>query len=319
MPISDFVLDQGRLFEVAEASMPARSAQRWAGKDLSSHTVVLVRRPDDSFAIVRAGDLGDPRLLASDELAGPLGAVSILRPAVVMAREAASTRDLLTAMDQPGGAPVVVVEGDRVVAVFERRPSVIPTRALTTRFSYQLVDPQTTVGAALTLIAADPLGGNSQNLILIMGAADEVRATSVRVIALASRKFPAETPLLSLPGVLILPTCEYDAMRVQDAARLADQHPSRLVAVLEEGRVVGLIESEGGKGPVVRGAGDDFFAGSALTELYGSYVTSEADGRGDIQPGAKPTCPHCQQRVHFEYRVRTDEFYCPECKESIDV
>jgi hypothetical protein len=169
----------------------------------------------------------------------------------------------------------------------------------------------------MTMVATDPLGSNSQNVILIMGAQDEVCATSVRVIALASRKFPAETPILSLPGVLTLPTCEYDAMRVQDAARLAGQHPSRLLAVLEEGRVVGLIESDGNKGAVVRGVGDDFFAGSALTELYGSYVTSDSDGQGDLQPGAKPTCPHCQQTVHFEYRVRTDEFYCPECKETI--
>ncbi len=319
MPISDFVLEQGRLFEVADASMPVRSAQRWAGRDLPSHIMVLVRRSDDSFACVKAGDLGDPQLLASDELAGPLREASILKPALVMAREAAGTRDLLTALDRPGAPPVVVVEGDRVVAVFERRPSIIPARALTTRISYQLVDPQATVGEVMTLIAADPLGRNSQNLILMMSAPDEVRATSVRVIALASRQFPAETPLLSLPGVLILPTCEYDAMRVQDAVRLADQHPGGLVAVLEEGRVVGLIEAEGGKGPVVRGAGDDFFAGSALTELYGSYVTLDADGRGEIPPGAKPTCPHCQQGVHFEYRVRTDEFYCPECKETIDI
>jgi hypothetical protein len=318
MPISDFVLEQGGPFEVADANMPARSAQRWAGKELSCHTVVLVKRPGDTFACIKAGDLGDPRLLTADELSGPLGEVSILKPALVMEREASLTRDLLAALDRPGGPPVVLVEGGRVVAVFERRPSVIPARALTTRISYQLVDPQTTVGGAMAIMATE-LGGNSQNLFLILAAKDEVRATSVRVVALASRRFPAETPLLSLPGVLILPTCEYDTMRVQDAARLAGQGPSRLLAVLKEGRVLGLIESEAGKGSVARGRGDDFFAGSALTELYGGYVTSEADGWGDIQPGARPTCPHCQARVHFEYRVRTDEFYCPECKETIDI
>lgn len=319
MPISDFVLGQSGPFQVADAAVPARAAQRWAGRELSSHTVVVVKRPDDTFACVKAGDLGDPHLLPSDELAGPLGEVSILRPAVVMAREANRTRDLLTALDRPGAPPVVVVEGDRVVAVFDRRPSVIPTRAFTTRFSYQLVDSQTTVGRAMTMIATGPLGGNSQNLFLIRSAQEGVCATSVRVVALASHKFAPEATLLSLPGVLPLPTCEYDAMGVREAARLAGQGPGGLLAVLEEGQVVGLIESEGDKGAVVRGMGDDFFAGSALTELYGGYVTPDAGGRGDIQPGARPTCPHCQRRVHFEYRVRTDEFYCPECQETIDI
>jgi hypothetical protein len=117
-----------------------------------------------------------------------------------------------------------------------------------------------------------------------------------------------------LPAVYKIPGFEQDAMSTKKARALAKQQESGLLAILKEGEIIGLIEGK----EVHRGLGKDFFAGSGLSALYGSYVTASMDGRADIQV-SKPTCPHCRKQTHFEYRVRKDEFYCPECKETIDL
>jgi hypothetical protein len=82
-----------------------------------------------------------------------------------------------------------------------------------------------------------------------------------------------------------------------------------IVIVLDDDRVAGIVVDP----TKVRGIGDDFFAGSVLTELYGVSPTQSADVRGEIQGGRPSPCPHCNKRAKLMYDVDNDIFTCAEC------
>jgi hypothetical protein len=311
MPISEFQIktEPDTHYLLVDPSTPAgRVADQVARPNIADK--VLVPGGETGYLTIERERL---ERFARKNRDQPISAADLV-PAAVAEQSDLSTREAYAlAKESPNGVLVVTDQGEFKGVVWGTLLAIRRKRFMT-RLGFKSVEADTTLGELATLIKTTDIGRNTQNLFLTRDTKGDILATSVRVIALAHRRLPTDTPLDSLPAVRRIPGFEQDAMSTRVASALAKKEESGLLAVLEEGEIIGLIEGR----EVHRGLGEDFFAGSGLSELYGSYVTGSMDGRADIQV-SKPTCPHCNQQTHFEYRVRKDEFYCPECKKTIDL
>ena len=104
---------------------------------------------------------------------------------------------------------------------------------------------------------------------------------------------------------------QQEQMGIGTAERWALGAPERVLVVLRGEEIAGrLYIADRGRGP---------FPGSNMGQLYGDYINTALDARGQWWPDAvvPPICPHCGHQGFFRYRASDKALYCADCGATI--
>jgi len=154
--------------------------------------------------------------------------------------------------------------------------------------------------------------GNDQWYVVVAQGEETFGVIKVGALrAMLEQVGPAlfEMPFAELGERLTEPeTRDQRSVGIGMAERLALRSSAGLMIATDEDRVEGYV-----RGLTKRGG--EIFPGSSMGQLYGDYISQDADARADWEPAGveEPICPACGYEGFYTYDAARAAFVCKSC------